>query len=366
MSLLQEGQVIRGTYEVDRMLGEGAFAQVYRVKHRFLGRQAMKVFKMIGITVKETEEMLSEATLLSRIGHPNIIRVFDANTTETSGGVCGFFTMEYIAGGNLEQFWRSHGSRFVAVETAVDILCQVCRGLSIAHSEQPPIIHRDVKPQNILVGFEVEGLRIRLSDFGLARQVNPLTLLASARGTRSFKGPEAFLDPQADSCAGDVWALGSTLYLLLTDRLPFVDSGDFDSLDPTRFERPLIPPSRLNIQVDPVLDQIVFRAVAIKPEERYPSAVGMLADLEKWEPPTAAGVGSKDSVPDMSKSALGMHSPPKTEEARKIAAAALALSKQFGKLSEATDMMEQALNSSPELREEYEYKLRLWRRGIVM
>jgi hypothetical protein len=103
MSLLQEKEVIRGTYEVERLLGEGAFAEVYRVKHRFLGRQAMKVFKMVGMTIEETEEMLGEALVLSRIGHPNIVRVFDANITGTSRGISGFFTMEYVAGGSLDR-----------------------------------------------------------------------------------------------------------------------------------------------------------------------------------------------------------------------------------------------------------------------
>ena len=83
MGLLQENQIIRDTYEVERFLGEGAFAEVYRVRHKFLGRQAMKVFKRGGMTVHEIEEMLGEAIMLSRIGHPNIVRVFDANVFET-------------------------------------------------------------------------------------------------------------------------------------------------------------------------------------------------------------------------------------------------------------------------------------------
>lgn len=349
------------------MLGEGAFAIVYRVRHRFLGRQAMKVFKMVGMTIEETEEMLGEATMLSSIGHPNIVRVFDANTTETSKGICGFFTMEYVAGGNLEQFWRSHGAKFVPVETSVEILRQTCRGLSVAHGGKPPIVHRDIKPQNILVGYEVEGLRARLSDFGLAKRVNPLTLLASARGTRCFKAPEAFTDPQSDSCSGDVWALGSTLYLLLTDRLPFVDLSDVDSLDPKRFERPMIPPSRLNAQVDPGLDQIVLRALALEPEERYATAMDLLDDLQKWRPARSVEPdGPKAASADMAKSALGVHSPLRTEEARKLAAKALRLARQAGKLQEAADLMEEAINKCADLPTEYAYKLRLWRRGIAM
>ncbi len=368
MSLLQEGQIIRGTYEVERFIGEGAFAEVYRVKHRFLGRQAMKVFKMVGLTIQETEQMLGEAIMLSRIGHPNIIRVFDANITETSKGICGFFTMEHVAGGSLEQFWRSHGAQFIPVETTVEIMRQVCRGLTVAHGEQPPIIHRDIKPQNILVGYDASGLRARVCDFGLAKQVNPLTLLASARGTRCFKAPETLRDFKRDSCAGDVWALGMTLYLLLTDRLPYSELGDLDMLDDKCFQRPMIPPSRLNLLVDPGLDQVVFRALALKPEERYPSAKELLADVTKWKP-RPAGTSAQLKISgssDTPKDALGTFSPADQEQARKMAAQALTLSRQPGKLAEAADMMEEAFNKWPNLREQYEYRLKLWRHGIAM
>jgi len=102
MRLLEEGQTVRDTYEVERFLGGGAFAEVYRVKHRFLGRQAMKVFKRVGMNLEEIHEMLGEAILLSRIGHPNIVRVFDANVLEAAQGTCGYFTMENIPGGAVQ------------------------------------------------------------------------------------------------------------------------------------------------------------------------------------------------------------------------------------------------------------------------
>src|SRR6201987_1868215 len=108
MAILQIGQTIRETYEVERFLGEGAFAEVYRVKHRFLGRQAMKVFKRVGMDLDEIQEMLGEAILLSRISHPNIVRVFNADVLETPQGKCGYFTMENVAGGSLDKFWRSY------------------------------------------------------------------------------------------------------------------------------------------------------------------------------------------------------------------------------------------------------------------
>src|SRR6202046_1630425 len=117
MRLLADGQTIRDTYEVERFLGEGAFAEVYRVKHRFLGRQAMKVFKRVGMGLDDINEMLGEAILLSRVGHPNIVRVFDANVIESKRGVCGYFTMENVPGGSLEKIWHSHGSYFIPIET---------------------------------------------------------------------------------------------------------------------------------------------------------------------------------------------------------------------------------------------------------
>ena len=175
MPLLQPEQTIRDTYEVERYLAEGAFAEVYRVRHKFLGRQAMKVFKRAGMTRQELDEMMIEAVLLSRMAHPNIVQVFDANTVQTAKGEHGYFTMENVPGGSLDKFWRSHGVHLVPVETVVDILKQVCRCLIPAHSADPPIIHRDIKPQNILIGYEADGLRARISDYGLAKQVNKLT-----------------------------------------------------------------------------------------------------------------------------------------------------------------------------------------------
>jgi serine/threonine-protein kinase len=363
---LSEGQIVRETWEVERFLGEGAFAEVYRVKHRFLGRQAMKVFKLTGVTAKETAEMLSEALLLSRLGHPNIVRVFDANTIETPRGTCGFFTMEYVAGGSLDQFWRSHGSKLVPVPTAVEILRQCCRGLAVAHTEKPPVIHRDIKPQNILVGYDESGVRARVSDFGLAKSVNPLTLLATTKGTRSFKAPEAFVDYKSDSCAGDVWALGSTLYLLLTDRLPYSDSGEVDSFDYLRFERPLIPPSRLNVAADPLLDQIVLRSLASLPKDRYPTAVELLAELDRWRPqPIGAPLTAKAAVvSEDTKTVLGPHSPLSEGKANEMLERAFDLARKQHKLAEAADLMEEAFNRSPALRDDHEYWVKLWRRGV--
>jgi len=367
MALLSEGQIIRETYEVERFLGEGAFAEVYRVKHRFLGRQAMKVFKRGGMTLTEIEEMLGEAIMLSRIGHPNIVRVFDANVLETHKGLCGYFTMENVPGGSLEKFWHSHGTKFIPIETTIDLMKQVCRGLSVAHRQSPPIIHRDIKPQNILVGYEAEGLRARISDFGLAKKVNPLTLLATTAGTPAFKPPEAFSDAKGDSCAADVWSIGTTLYLMLTDRLPFDLPASLGWGSRNLFEEKFPSASSVNPDVNNSLDRLIAKALDYNAEKRFNNAEELLDALDSWKPGLDKIINnSKLSSNEMSKTALGIeHTSPNKAEAEKMATKAIEL-KKTGKLSDAADVMEEAFNKWPDLRSRYENYVKLWRCGISM
>ena len=368
MALLSEGQIIRETYEVERYLGEGAFAEVYRVRHKYLGRQAMKVFKRIGMTHDEIEKMLSEAVILSHIGHPNIVRVFDANVLEISDGICGYFTMENVTGGSLDRFWRSYGTLLVPVETTIDIIIQVCRGMSLAHSGSPPIIHRDIKPQNILVGYEPDGLRARVSDFGLAKSVNPLTLLATAAGTLAFKSPETFSANKSDSCTSDVWAIGVSLYLLLTDHLPFDIDPELGWSNSKAFDKEPTQPSLLNIGIDLDLENILHTCLQINPRNRYRNANELLYVLEKWKTQTNKENFklSKKINSDKIKDSLGKYSPCSSGEGHKLAAIAIIKAKKDGNLLEAADMMEEAFNKSPSLREKYGEQVRLWRCGISM
>jgi len=367
MGLLNDGQVIRDTYEVERYLGEGAFAEVYRVKHRFLGRQAMKVFKRGGMTVAEIEEILGEAIMLSRIGHPNIVRVFDANVLETSRGLCGYFTMENVAGGSLEKFWHSFGTAFVPIETTVDLMKQVCRGLAVAHKQDPPVIHRDIKPQNILVGYEADGLRARVSDFGLAKKVNPLTLLATAAGTPAFKPPEAFSDSKGDSCAADVWSIGTTLYMMLTDQLPYKVPSDLGWGARDVFRGGFTPASEINLEANRALDEVIAKALHQNPQDRFRNAVEMLDALNECTLGTDAG-GKKAILASslMVKSLAGVHhSSPNKKDAEKMATDALQL-KKTGRLGDAADIMEEAFNKWPQLRGKYANQVKLWRCGISM
>lgn len=362
MAILVPGQIIRDTYEVERQLGEGAFAEVYRVKHRFLGRQALKIFKVPGMTIEDIENALGEAVLLSQIGHPNIIRVFDANVLETPNGNYGFFTMENVAGGSLDKFWQGYGQSLIPIETTIDIVKQVCRGIAVGHAEKPPIIHRDIKPQNILVGYDSNGLRIRVSDFGLAKRVNPLTFFASARGTLCFKAPEVFSNPLQDSCSGDVWAIGCTLYLLLTDRLPYPETTKDPIISQNVFNHPLDLPSKVNFDVNQVLDEICQKSLAINPKNRFPTALELLKELDTWQPKKIQK--PKSVVLETSKESLGPYSPINEQEGRRLLKVALTLSTSPNNLARAADIMEEAFSKYPPLREEFVDLVKLWRRGI--
>jgi serine/threonine-protein kinase len=278
--LLTDGRRIGDTYEVERYLGEGAYSEVYRVRHRFLGRQAMKVFKRVG-TLAETRRMLGEAVLLSKLGHPNIVRVFEAGTVDTPAGDRGFFTMEYVAAGNLDDFRRSRPDRSVRVDDAVEILVQLCAGLAVAHREDPPIVHRDITPWNVLVGYDRGRLRVRVGDFGLARRVDARTGLTSSEGTLAFMAPEALRYGQGASPAGDVYAVGTVAYLLLTDLLPYpeVPVTVFGALH----RAPPISPHDLNHDVDDELARIVLRALEPDLPLRPADAAELGEELTAWQ-----------------------------------------------------------------------------------
>jgi serine/threonine protein kinase len=365
--LLLEGTVLPTQHTIERYLGEGAFAEVYRVRHRVFGRQAMKVFKQPVQPGQDVTRTLSEAILLSKIGHPNIVRVFDAGTFDLDGEEYGFLTMEYAGGGTLYDLWRGQGMKTMPVSTAVDLVRQTTAGLALAHRHQPPIIHRDIKPNNILVSISGDGYLAKVSDFGLAREVNPLTLMATAAGTLSFKAPEVFVTDKSDSPAGDIWSLGVTLYLLLTDQMPF---NVEENAIPTRsvYQKPFPLPSRLNCDCDESLDAIIKRALALDPAQRYPDAVSFVAMLAAWRPNHSPYTPPVNS-PSTSSQSLRAIQPAIATADKQLATdwvkRAYDHARQ-GKLAKAADLLEEALQADPQLRATHESRVRLWRMGVAM
>jgi serine/threonine protein kinase len=364
MPILNDGDLVRDTYAVERLLGEGAFAEVYRVRHRFMGRQAMKVFKVPGVDLAAIEQDLKEALLLSPMRHSNLTEIYDANVLSITGQQFGYFTMNYMPGGTLDRYWRSFGAKLMPVEQAVEIVRQAARGLALAHAQNPPIIHRDIKPPNILIGFGAGGISVRLSDFGLAKAVNPLTMLASSRGTVGFKPPESFDD--MDSRAADIWALGTTLYLILTDEMPFPMLDGRDISDAARFLRPIRPPSLYNAAVDGRLESVIFRCLAARPADRYADAAELLRDLDRWTPGEAPPGTSLSGSDSGGKRAIAERSRHDLQaEARQALREAERLATDPTRLALAADLLEEAISKDPTLGETHVGRLQLWRKGIM-
>ncbi len=281
---LAVGEIVRDTYTVEAHLGGGAFGAVYRVRHRFLGPQAMKVVRT-GPSLPSIEEVLEEARLLATLIDPHVVRVFDANTVTTDSGERPYLTMELVVGGNLEEVL----ARKVRLNplSALKTARQICAGLGVAHSRQPPVVHRDVKPQNVLVhSVSVHGTpQVKVGDFGLARHVDPDSRMSAAAGTLHYLPPEAawgFHTP-----AGDVYATGVVLYQMLTGIFPFpLVEGHVDTLEQRRIALlsarrvPPAPPSRYCLGLPTQMDALVLRALAPDPLQRYPDALVLGQQLD--------------------------------------------------------------------------------------
>jgi eukaryotic-like serine/threonine-protein kinase len=282
---LAPGTVIRDTYTVVELLGSGRFADAYLVRHRYMGMQVMKLL-VDGLSDADRVEGLQEAFLLSRISHPGIVRIFDANRIETTLGGHPYITMEYVGGGTLETHLKQE-SDGLTLEVALEFGRQIAVALGHAHDAEGGVIHRDVKPANILLDPQQEsGFTIRISDFGLACRVNQFTQVAEAGGTVLYMSPESLRGYEI--AASDIFSAGLVLYEMLTGMLPY-PRRTF-SLPQTTFElkrslrslheRGLPPPSSFDSNIPPDVDSVVMRALHPDDTFRFHSGVSLANAIE--------------------------------------------------------------------------------------
>jgi tRNA A-37 threonylcarbamoyl transferase component Bud32 len=257
--------LLGGRYQLRDELGRGGMATVYRAwDDRLEVERAVKLLKPeLAAHKLARERFANEARAMARIHHPNVLTVHDVVLDQEHS----FLVMEIAQGGSLDSHIQEHGP--MTPDAAVDLVCALLDGLAEAHAQG--IVHRDIKPQNILL----TPTGAKLSDFGIAQLNDAMfTLTASgmALGTLSYMAPEQQVDARSVDRRADVYAMGGTLYHLLTGKSPAhlysVDAGD----------------ARL-AGLETELADVIRKATSFHPEQRYASAEEMVAALRGTELP---------------------------------------------------------------------------------
>jgi HAMP domain-containing protein len=274
---LLPGSVFAGRYEIGEVLGRGGMGVVYRAQDRQLGEAvAIKVLRpeLGSLDPTVLERFKQELRLARRITHRNVVRTYDLGE---SGGTY-YITMELVRGTTLATFIRDAGR--LDVRATLTIGKQLCRALEVAHDEG--IIHRDIKPQNLLVdpaGF------LKVMDFGIARLAehrpdsgDALTAVGVVVGTPQYMAPEQLFGEAVDQRT-DLWATGAVLFECVTGRLVF-DSPDLSELGAFHLNRKPADPSSLNTEVPVEFSRIILRALAHRPRDRWQTAGELLRALE--------------------------------------------------------------------------------------
>jgi tetratricopeptide (TPR) repeat protein/predicted Ser/Thr protein kinase len=277
--LLQTGDVLGGRYEILQLLGEGGMGAVYKARDRELDR--FVALKLIRPELAANPSILArfkQELLLSReVTHKNVIRIFDLGDAE---GV-KFITMEFVEGRDLRSLIQE--KKKFPPEEAVELMQQVCRALEAAHTLG--IIHRDMKPQNIM---RDQTGRILVMDFGLARMVegDGMTQTGALVGTMEYMSPEQALGKDLDQ-RSDLFSVGLILYELLTGVMPFKAESAVASLIKRNQER-AVPVSDYDGKIPGTLSNIVSKCLERDPTLRYQTATEFLRDLEAWQGKGAA------------------------------------------------------------------------------
>ena len=257
-----------GNYRLIRLLGEGGFAQVYLGEHVYLGTQAAIKILNMQLSSDSVELFRSEARIIARLVHPNIVRVLDFGVDN----MIPFLVLDYAPNGTLRQYHPK--GKPVPLSSVVSYVKQVAEALQYAHDEK--LIHRDVKPDNMLLGRRSEVL---LSDFGLALMAQSTRdqKVESVAGTFSYIAPEQIQGKPRQ--ASDQYALGVVVYEWLSGEAPFRGS-----LSEIIAQQLAVPPSPLRSKIPAVssaVEQVVMKALEKDPKKRYGSVREFALALEQ-------------------------------------------------------------------------------------
>ena len=269
--MLSKGQKINDRYEIIKTIGEGGMANVYLANDTILDRKvAIKVLRGdLSNDEKFIRRFKREALSVSNLSHPNIVEVYDVGEEEGNY----YIVMEYIEGKTLKQLLQKRGA--LTLNEVIDIMLQLTDGL--AHAHDAYIIHRDIKPQNIMI--EDNGL-IKITDFGIAMALNStqLTQTNSVMGSVHYLPPEQ-ANGKGSTVKSDIYSLGILMYELLTGSVPF--KGDTAVEIALKHMKEKIPRIRKqNPTIPQSVENIVLKATAKNPKNRYDNVRDMYKDLQ--------------------------------------------------------------------------------------
>lgn len=267
------GKRLDGRYEIHELLGVGGMAYVYKAYDNIEKRWvAIKILKEeLAGNSDFLRRFRNESKAIAVLSHPNIVKVYDVSF----GDRIQYIVMEYIDGITLKQYIEQQGE--IKWREALYFTVQILRALQHAHEKG--IIHRDIKPQNIML---LEDGTIKVTDFGIARfsQAETQTMTDKAIGSVHYIAPEQARGGYINDKA-DIYSVGVMLYEMLTGQLPFV-ADNAVSVAIMQMQAEPTPPSRINSSIPKGLEEITMHAMEKNPAQRFPSAADMLEDVERF------------------------------------------------------------------------------------
>ena len=293
------GAVLEQRYRLDAELGRGGMGIVYRARDLQTDQEvAVKVLKPDDQDPNARASLLREADTAAQLHHPNIVAIYHTGSVDTGATQpAPFIVMELVQGADLDKL---HGLVYTQI---IDLARQVCDALDHAHSHG--LVHRDLKPGNILV--EKQGYRYigKLVDFGLARNrdLDNLPADSGVAGTVYYLAPEVIAGQPADTGA-DLYALGVMLYEMVTGRVPFSDF-DSQSILAQHLKESVAPPSDSRADVPPALESIILRLLAKDPKNRFASAREVGNALEQIAESTERSLIARNNLPQLTTSLIG-------------------------------------------------------------
>ena len=268
--MLTEGMYIADRYEILGKVGAGGMSDVYKAKDLTLGRfVAIKVLKAeFSEDINFVTKFRSEAQAAAGLEHPNIVNIYDVG----SENGLHYIVMEYVEGITLKTYIEKKGQ--LSFKEAVSIAIQVGRGIEAAHNKN--IVHRDIKPQNIMIS--TEG-KVKVTDFGIARAATSNTISLDVMGSVHYSSPEQARNGFVDG-KSDIYSLGIVMYEMVTGRVPF-DGDTTVAVAIQHLQEEIVPPSVYAPNLPISMEKIILKCTQKNPDRRYASMTALLADLRK-------------------------------------------------------------------------------------